>query len=109
MELIQFSAADGVELHGVIHPAESRLPVGSDAAIFLHGAGSNFYGSSLMSHLLPACGRLGMALLSINTRGHDLACTLRSPSGGCRGGAAFEIVDECRHDIRGQAEGNQCD
>ena len=98
MELIAFRAADGMELHGALHPAGSPT---DRAAVFLHGAGSNFYGCSLLKSLRPMLDRLGCGLFSINTRGHDLACTLRAPQGGRWGGAAFETVDECRHDIRG--------
>lgn len=101
MELIAFRAADGVELHGALHPAGSPT---DRAAVFLHGAGSNFYGSSLLKSLRPMLDQLGFNLFSINTRGHDLACTLRAAQGARRGGAAFETVDECRHDIRGAVD-----
>ena len=101
MELITFSAADGVELHGALHAAGSPT---DQAVVFLHGAGSNFYSSSLLKNLWPMLERMAVNLFSINTRGHDLACTLRAPHGAQRGGAAFETVDECRHDIRGAIE-----
>ena len=40
----------------------------------------------------------------MNTRGHDNICTIGSSDGGRRMGAAFEIVDDCRHDIAGWVE-----
>jgi pimeloyl-ACP methyl ester carboxylesterase len=38
-------------------------------------------------------------VLRVNTRGHDLISTASTAQGGRRQGAAFEVVDHCRHDI----------
>jgi pimeloyl-ACP methyl ester carboxylesterase len=37
----------------------------------------------------------------VNTRGHDGLSTAVTPQGGKRQGAAYEIVDDCRHDVAG--------
>lgn len=105
MEFIQFTASDGVELHGLLQTATSESrSLAVDALIFLHGAASNFYSSSVVRGITPALLDAGVAVFSINTRGHDLAATLRTSAGGRRGGAAFELVDECRHDVQGAVD-----
>jgi pimeloyl-ACP methyl ester carboxylesterase len=105
MEVIEFTASDGVSLHGWLQnpaPGSSQLVI--DAVVYLHGAGGNFYGSSLLRGFAPAVLASGVAVLSINTRGHDLAANLKTLHGGRRGGAAFEVVDECRHDVHGAVD-----
>jgi len=108
MELLAFNAADGIELHAALH-TPSQSPPGDaatacDAVVYLHGAGSNFYSSTLLAGILPTLQQLGLPVLAINTRGHDSVCSLRSPEGPRRGGAAFETVDQCRHDVRGAVD-----
>src|SRR5205814_603670 len=39
------------------------------------------------------------AVLRVNTRGHDGISTALGARGGVRLGAAFETVDDCRHDL----------
>ena len=43
-----------------------------DAAIVVHGTGSNFYTSSIGEGLAPKLLADGLAVLRINTRGHDV-------------------------------------
>ena len=38
-------------------------------------------------------------MLRVNTRGHDGLSTAATPKGGLRQGAAYETVDDCRHDL----------
>ena len=38
-------------------------------------------------------------MLRVNTRGHDGISTAATPQGGRRLGAAYEAVDDCRHDL----------
>lgn len=105
MELVTFTASDGVELQGWLQsPVNAKTQLAVDALLFLHGAAGNFYGSSLLRGLSPALLDAGVSVFAINTRGHDLATSLRTPRGGQRGGAAFEIVDDCRHDARGAVD-----
>src|SRR5205823_545376 len=40
-------------------------------------------------------------VLRANTRGHDLMCHTATTRGGKRLGAAYELVDDCRHDVAG--------
>lgn len=101
MQLVRFHTPDGIELHGALHAPAGNGDVAADAAIFLHGAGSNFYSSSLLAGVLPTLSNQHAAVLAMNTRGHDSISTLRTSQGGRRGGTAYEVVDECRHDVRG--------
>ncbi|MCH8043191.1 MAG: alpha/beta fold hydrolase [Planctomycetes bacterium] len=101
VDLVQATTPDGLRLDGALHVAE---PCASDAPInavlCLHGAGSNFY-SSLLTDIAPHFVEAGIALLRVNTRGHDGISTSATATGAYRGGAAYEDVDECRYDVRG--------
>jgi pimeloyl-ACP methyl ester carboxylesterase len=99
VELVRVVTADGVRLEGTLRlatsPGASRLPV--DVMIFHHGVGGNFYNQSFFEQMSAAFLERGCAVLRVNNRGHDLAFNSPgSPTG--RLGAAFETVDECRHD-----------
>jgi dienelactone hydrolase len=100
-EIVEVTTRDGIRLHGALHspagPVEESVAL--DAMLVLHGAGGNFYGSALFAGLLPTWARLGLAVLAVNTRGHDSVSTAATNSGPRMLGAAFEIVDECRHDL----------
>lgn len=105
VELVQTTTADGLRLDGALLPRqESSLrtevsPVALDAVLCLHGAGSHFYGSSIFPGLLETFAKLGLAVLRVNTRGHDIVSTAATDRGPKRLGGAFEIVDDCRHDV----------
>jgi pimeloyl-ACP methyl ester carboxylesterase len=103
-DLVEAITSDGIRLHGAYYPAQSPTTpspaaLDLDAVLLLHGAGGNFYGSTLFASLLPMLRQLGLAVLSVNTRGHDAVSTAATPSGVRMLGAAFENVDESRHDI----------
>jgi alpha-beta hydrolase superfamily lysophospholipase len=96
VELVRAVTADGVQLTGALRQpapgAEARLPV--DVVIMHHGVGGNFYNEHFQDRMAEALLERGCAVLRVNNRGHDLA--YNSPAG--RLGAAFEMVDDCRHD-----------
>jgi pimeloyl-ACP methyl ester carboxylesterase len=73
------------------------LPI--DAIGLVHGTGGNFYGSSLFDGLGRRLLELGCGVLRVNTRGHDGMSTAVTAQGGRRLGAAYEVVDDCRHDL----------
>jgi pimeloyl-ACP methyl ester carboxylesterase len=70
-----------------------------DAICCIHGTGGNFYSSSLFDALAERCLEHGVAVLRVNTRGHDGISNAVTARGGLRLGAAYEIVDDCRHDL----------
>jgi alpha/beta superfamily hydrolase len=101
VDLVQTTTRDGLRLDGLFQPAtqphSSGIPV--DALCFVHGTGGNFYSSTLFDDLAAHFLKLGVAVLRINTRGHDLMSSAVTAQGGRRLGAAYERVDECRHDL----------
>lgn len=101
VDLVQTTTRDGVRLDGMFQvppvPGSAALPV--DAVCFLHGTGGNFYSSTLFDAFAERFLELGCAVLRVNTRGHDLMSNAVTAKGGRRLGAAYELVDECRHDL----------
>lgn len=98
VDLIHTTCRDGVRLDGCFQPASSSH-AHLDAAVCVHGTGSNFYSSMLFDAIGERLLQLGVSVLRINTRGHDLMSTASTPRGGRRAGAAYETLDDCRHDL----------
>jgi len=95
---------DGFRLHGALYePAPGGQPstFDLDAILCLHGTGSNFYGSSLWGGLIPQLLEWNVAVLAVNTRGHDGVSTAHGNLSRRFQGSAFEVVDECRLDVAG--------
>jgi pimeloyl-ACP methyl ester carboxylesterase len=106
VELVQTTTRDSVRLDGILqtpNPHVSRI-VGVDGFCLVHGTGGNFYGSTLFDELAERLLDLGSAVLRVNTRGHDGISTAQTGRGGRRLGAAYEIVDESRHDLAAWTE-----
>jgi pimeloyl-ACP methyl ester carboxylesterase len=100
VDLVRTTTSDGLRLDGAL--AEHRSPTSgapSTAAILLHGVAGNFYTSSTFEPLIPKLQGLGLAVLSVNTRGHDSVFGSMAGNVRRRFGAAYEIVHECRLDI----------
>lgn len=102
VELIQTVTADGVRLDGALLPAPETAPretLSIDAFLCVHGTGSNFYSSSLFNYLREPLHKLGASVVFANTRAHDVINTLSTATGGRLGGAAYEVLDDCRSDL----------
>jgi len=104
VELVRTVTRDGLRLDGALSaPADSRPHAGNaiaaSAAILVHGVASNFYTSSTFEPLIPKLQAMGLALLSVNTRGHDSVFSASLGTVRRRFGAAYEIVADCRQDI----------
>ncbi len=101
VDLVQTVTSDDVRLDGVFQAgapsAADTIPI--DAFCLVHGTGSNFYGSTLLEMLAGRLQALGCGALRVNTRGHDGVSTAATSRGGRRLGAAYEVVDDCRHDL----------
>lgn len=100
VDLVQVTTRDGVRLDGTYQEPSSpagAIPV--DAFCLVHGTGSNFYGSTLFDGIAERLQALGCGVLRVNTRGHDGISTAVTARGGARAGAAYEVVDDCRHDL----------
>jgi pimeloyl-ACP methyl ester carboxylesterase len=101
VDLVQTTTRDGVRLDGAFQSlaAAGASALAVDALCFLHGTGGNFYSSALFDDFAEHLQQLGCAVLRANTRGHDGISTAVTARGGRRLGAAYEVVDECRHDV----------
>ena len=95
VRLVSVTTSDGVRLEGALRTATTgAADLGLDLVICHHGVGGNFavpsfydpMGDELLGH--------GTAVLRVNNRGHDQAWFL----GTRRLGAAYEVIDDCRHD-----------
>ncbi len=115
VELVRTVTSDGLRLDGALAApvVARRVSEGGSAstlnrrvseglptaAILLHGVAGNFYTSSTFEPLIPRLQELGLAVLSVNTRGHDSVFGSMAANIRRRFGAAYETVDDCRFDI----------
>ena len=108
VELVRTFTRDNLRLDGALASSLLPLPLGEGrgegapaitAAILLHGVAGNFYTSSTFEPLVTALQGIGLDVLLVNTRGHDSVFGAVQGFMRRRFGAAYEIVDECRHDI----------
>lgn len=100
VDLVQTTTADGIRLDGMLQtPTTGQAALPLDGVCLVHGTGGNFYSSTLFDAFSERFLALGCAVLRINTRGHDGISTATTARGGRRLGAAYEVVDDCRHDI----------
>lgn len=103
MELARVVTSDKARLEGLWYPASgvTAAPGGIDAVIMHHGVGNNFYTPGFFEDAVPALTGRGIATLRANNRGHDTIYRASGP--GAMGpllGAAYEMMDDCRHDCR---------
>lgn len=98
-DLVHTTTRDDVRLDAAFYssPKPSTLPF--DAICFIHGTGGNYYSSTLFDDLSAQFLERGCAVLRANTRGHDGISTAVTARGARRQGAAYEVLDECRHDV----------
>lgn len=102
VELVQVRTADGVRLDGALAVPKSsgaRRNSAVDAVLAVHGTGSNFYSGAVFEGLTPKLLADGLAVLRVNTRGHDMVSTAATLAGPRRLGSSLEQVDDCRHDL----------
>ncbi len=100
VELVRVQTVDGLRLDGaLVRPTGATAPPDVDVAVLLHGVGSNFYGSTLLEAFVQPLLARGIAVLRVNTRGHDGLFSASTFRGIRRFGAAYEVVDECRFDL----------
>lgn len=94
VELIRAKTVDGVLLDGSLQRAIGPTTTSNRTVwLLVHGTGSNFYSSGVLQSFTEQFVRGGHAVARVNTRGHDIISSLH-------GGAAFETVSDCVHDLR---------
>ena len=99
VDLVHTKTRDGVRLDGMYQTPSRKSVWPVDGLCFVHGTGGNFYGSTLFDGLAERGLEQGCAVLRVNTRGHDGISNAVTDRGGRRLGAAYEVVDDCRHDL----------
>ena len=103
VDLVSTKTSDGIKLNGSLRdPAEGSkndLPV--DVLICFHGVAGNFYGSDMFDDFSDLITDAGCAVIRTNNRGHDPVSWAAGDQGRTRIGAAFEMMDDCRHDWDG--------
>jgi pimeloyl-ACP methyl ester carboxylesterase len=99
VDLIHVTTRDGVRLDGIHQPPSTPNSGPLDAVVCVHGTGSNFYASTLFDVVAADLLERNVSVVRVNTRGHDLMSTAATARGVRRLGAAYEILDDCRHDL----------
>jgi pimeloyl-ACP methyl ester carboxylesterase len=98
-ELIRVIADDGVELVGFY----SAPPSARRAVLHTHGLAGNFYENRFVDSICEAVVSKGLAFFTYNNRGHDYVSDNLKGDGAATeiapGGSAWEIFDDCVHDI----------
>lgn len=100
---------DFVRLHGFYQRSEALLTTSPDkgsvdSAVLLHGLGGNFYSSRLLLHFSQTLTKLGISVVIVNTRGHDMINTATWSGRSRSVGAALENVSDCQFDVRAWVE-----
>lgn len=98
-DLVHTTTRDDVRLDAAFYSPASKSSLCFDAICFIHGTGGNFYSSTLFDDLMVQFLERGCAVLRANTRGHDGISTAVTCRGARRQGAAYEVLDDCRHDL----------
>jgi pimeloyl-ACP methyl ester carboxylesterase len=100
VELCRVTTADGLLLDGALRLPEQAagdLPI--DVCLLVHGTGSNFTAPGMLEQFAAQALRAGIPSLRVNTRGHDLMARIPNELGSVLGGAAYENIADCRHDL----------
>ena len=101
VELIRVKTADGVLLDGSLQRAIAAESSSTNTAwLLIHGTGSNFYSAGVLQAFAEQFVSAGHSVVRINTRGHDIISSLPGRRPPLSGGAAFELIADCVHDLR---------
>jgi len=105
VEIVRTRTRDDLRLEGAFQTgAVGVSPRAVDGFVIVHGTGGNFYSATMLENLANLLQQRGHAVVRCNTRGHDRMSTAATSRGGRLQGAAYEIVDECRHDLAAWVE-----
>ena len=101
-ELVKVQTSDQLRLDGALFTPDSQTEQKNsvNALICLHGAGSNFYGSSTLDEITEPLVQQGISVLRVNTRGHDWVYPALVRFQVTRQGSSYEDVAKCTIDIR---------
>lgn len=101
VELIRIKTADGVLLDGSLQQPDVVDASSRDTVwLLIHGTGGNFYSAGVLQVFAEQLVRAKHSVARINTRGHDIISALPGGRLPLSGGAAFESIADCTHDLR---------
>ncbi|MBM3503706.1 MAG: alpha/beta hydrolase [Alphaproteobacteria bacterium] len=101
MDLIRCLTNDHVRLDGLWYPATGPRHPALDAVIMHHHVGGNFYAPDFYEMAVSRLTALGIVVVRVNNRGHDMVNRKTRADGRFYYlGAAFEQIDDCRRDWR---------
>ncbi len=100
-ELVHTRTPDLARLDGALYRTASPRHTRLDGALLFSGLAGNFYSSRLMHSIARHLLESGLDVLLANTRGHDGINWISIGGRTEAQGAAFEMVDDCRHDVAG--------
>lgn len=100
-KLVEFHATDGAVLNGfLIRPKRARICV-----IYIHGLLGNFYSWKMPFLLANMISKYNVGLLTMNTRGHDMAARVYRFKSGKKdrllAGAGYEKFEDSEYDVDG--------
>ncbi|MFN7160034.1 MAG: alpha/beta hydrolase family protein [Candidatus Gracilibacteria bacterium] len=100
-QLHSFLAADGLELHGLLHTSGSKSCV-----IHIHGLGGNFYKDWYTPAMVSLYKEKGYDYFTFNNRGADFVKRMKYPKEDRQRwlGYSYEIFEESVYDIEGVIE-----
>lgn len=100
VDLVHVETSDGVRLDGIFQKASepSISQLGVDVIILHHGVYGNFYSAGMFDEYSEGLLANGCAVLRVNNRGHDPISRVKVKNDVKRYGAAYEVIDESRHD-----------
>jgi pimeloyl-ACP methyl ester carboxylesterase len=99
IQLVRAETRDGIFLDGALQRPAQTGPLPVDAFLLIHGTGSNFYAAGVLETFARQALERGTAVLRVNTRGHDGICSIPGRKGSTRGGATYERIGDCPHDV----------
>jgi len=101
VELIRARTVDGVLLDGSLQRDNADDRAGRQVVwLLLHGTGGNFYTHGVLEKFAEQLAAKGHVVARVNTRGHDVVSSVPGLRGQSFGGAAFESISDCVHDVR---------
>lgn len=103
VELITLRTDDDCFLDAAYWPAQGPAPRRVDAVTLLHGVTGHAF-TPLMRALSEGLSAAGVAVLAINSRGHDIISRVAHVDGPLIGGAAFEDLDDAPRDLHAGVE-----
>ncbi len=97
-EICRVNTKDELRLDGLLFAPEGEARA---AVLHVHGRAGNFYANGFLDAMIENYTKAGIALLSVNTRGHDHIADFRigKTKRIIRIGQAFEIFEDCALDI----------